>query len=712
MDYLSGPRKGSGGAGANDLNSPGLVFRGRGGTPRAASDPNGFEVQVDLETPQTAAGMGGSNKVGPGRTSAGSGASAGVPYMHQQGMAPPEWQTQTANEHNVVAPPRRGSSLSASASAYENDKNKKTRPSFSSSSSSSASALNGGSTLKSLLAGACLTCCFFGILFTVGFFDGNKTNSSAHVYGRPRSTSSVSSSSSPLSMTDLPVGSKRSLRGSVTNSVITSEGTRILQTAVDHHHSRVIFVPAREPFSRRNIHHFAKHGEAVGMGGHRNETDNVRAIHVDDMEEFVEERREYVRHPDDVLMRREDYVDHDVELDELLEEVKLPFPFISTGGSHKVVTAHGIDDHHDAEAHDYFGSSMTNMGKNAKTGLTTIAVGAPGALDTSGIVYFVEVNAEGEVEDYTYLTHEDFEEAVNEEMRGRRQGKNGGWGPNTALGWALENVGDLDGDGVNDLAVGALGYPGGSSKGAVFIFFLTEDHGIKSHTVITQDMGGFPHTLNEHWRFGSSLTRLGDLDGDGVTELADQFGSAVRGIGDLDGDGIPDMVVSGDGFPSGEGFGAVWVLFLNIDGSVKYWRRLDEMDMALEAEALFGASIANMGDLNGDGLPELLVGAPGMHELSGEAYIISLNKDGKIQHFKALTEDDHELDELVNTNDEFGWSVASLGDLDGDGIPDLAVAAETSPSHTNVPSIHMIYLAPQDMGAKEAAAQDPRRRLR
>jgi len=507
------------------------------------------------------------------------------------------------------------------------------------------------------------------------------------------------------------------------------------------------------------------------MGGHRNESDNnLRGIHVDEMEDFVEERREYVRHPDDVLMRREEYMEHDAGLDELFAEIRLPFPFITTGDSHKVTTAHGIDDHHDAEAHDYFGSSMTNMGKDAKTGLTTLAVGAPGALDTSGIIYFLDVNPEGEVENYTYLTHEDFEGAVGEGVGGGRQGKKRIWGPNTALGWALENVGDLDGDGVNDLAVGALGYPAGSSKGAVFIFFLTADHRIKSHTIITQGVGGFPHTLNEHWRFGSSLTRLGDLDGDGVTELAvgvmgmgkerggvfvlfltkdgsvkntqlisslhgwdhklsvqDQFGSAVRGVGDLDGDGIPDMVVSGDGFPSGEGFGAVWVLFLNIDGSVKYWRRLDEMDMALEAEALFGASIANLGDLNGDGLPELLVGAPGMHELKGEAYIISLDKNGKVQHFKALAEDDPELDDLVHVNDEFGWSVASLGDLDGDGIPDLAVAAETSPGYSNQPSLHVIYLAPQDekspqqkggaakpedMGAKEEEAQGVKRRLR
>jgi hypothetical protein len=80
MDYQPSPR-----AGANDLNSPGLVFRGRAGTtPRTSSNPSGFEVQVDLETQQSAAGMGGSNGTGAGRVSSGSGASAGLPYMQQQ----------------------------------------------------------------------------------------------------------------------------------------------------------------------------------------------------------------------------------------------------------------------------------------------------------------------------------------------------------------------------------------------------------------------------------------------------------------------------------------------------------------------------------------------------------------------------------------------------------------------------------------------------
>ena len=71
-------------------------------------------------------------------------------------------------------------------------------------------------------------------------------------------------------------------------------------------------------------------------------------------------------------------------------------------------------------------------------------------------------------------------------------------------------------------------------------------------------------------------------------------------------------------------------------------------------------------------------------------------QDGKPQAIKAMVADDEEIDDMIKDNDEFGWSVLSLGDVDGDGIVDLAVAAETSPGRRKHACLHMIYLAPQD----------------
>ena len=150
----------------------------------------------------------------------------------------------------------------------------------------------------------------------------------------------------------------------------------------------------------------------------------------------------------------------------------------------------------------------------------------------------------------------------------------------------------MDGDGINDIAVGALlDDDGGSDYGAVYVLFLNADGTVKAEQKISDTAGGLAAILG-----------------------ADRFGGAVGGIGDLDGDGINDLAVGAhEDDDGGSGRGAVYVLFLNIDGTVKAEQKISDtaggLAAILDNGDEFGRSVAGIGDLDGDGTIDLIVGA-------------------------------------------------------------------------------------------------------
>jgi hypothetical protein len=257
---------------------------------------------------------------------------------------------------------------------------------------------------------------------------------------------------------------------------------------------------------------------------------------------------------------------------------------------------------------------------------------------------------------------------------------NGYW-----FGGSVANIGDLDGDGVNDLAVGAnLDSGAGTKKGAVHILFMNTDGSVDSTKEIDDDTPNGPELTNND-RFGTSVANIGDLDGDGVNDLA--VGARL--------DDIKSDSSEGD---ANWNAGAVHILFMNTDGSVKSTEEINDSTPngpELSEADTFGTSVANIGDLDGDGVNDLAVGARLDDEGgadSGAVHIIFMNTDGSVDSTVEINDSTPNSPTLTN-NDHFGDSVANIGDLDGDGVNDLAVGAiRDDAGGTDRGAVHIIFM--------------------
>ena len=230
------------------------------------------------------------------------------------------------------------------------------------------------------------------------------------------------------------------------------------------------------------------------------------------------------------------------------------------------------------------------------------------------------------------------------------------------FGSAVAPLGDLDADGVPDLIAGAPDDDdAGDNAGAAYVVFLNNDGSEKSRVKITESLSGFTGDLDVGDDFGASIAVLTEIAGDGTIQVA---------IGAPDDD---------DG---GDNHGAFYILTLAADGSVQATTKVSSsaggLSGPLEVGDHFGAALASLGDLGSDGTVELAVGAPhddDSGENTGSVWILSLDAAGTVVGQQLVSASSGGLGASLDVGDHFGAALAMIGDHDADGVQDLAVGA-------------------------------------
>ncbi|GAB4419660.1 MAG: hypothetical protein OHK0039_32320 [Bacteroidia bacterium] len=298
-----------------------------------------------------------------------------------------------------------------------------------------------------------------------------------------------------------------------------------------------------------------------------------------------------------------------------------------------------------------------------------------------------------------------------------------------AFGQGLCMAGDIDGDGIPDLVVGAPGDDtGGDNSGALWVLFMDDSLRVREMRKIAPGVGGFAGALTPGGGFGGRVEAVGDWNDDGVPDIAvgeplgalgalvygkvwllllrrdgsvaehfeyggrtpglfrllakdRRFGTDLAWIGDLDGNGTDDLAVGAPDLPT-RGSGSVWILLLERDGSLRSVTRIEPGEGGfgggLAMGDQFGVAVESPGDFDGNGTWDLVAGAhmddeTGLNQ--GAIYLLTLGKDGRVRSQQKIVAGRAGFEGHIENDDRWGVSIATWGDLDRDGTPDLAVGS-------------------------------------
>jgi hypothetical protein len=339
----------------------------------------------------------------------------------------------------------------------------------------------------------------------------------------------------------------------------------------------------------------------------------------------------------------------------------------------------------------YYGSSVAAAGDVNGDGFGDVVVGAPGyfaSLSTRGAIYVYHGSSSG----------------LSTTVARFNMGS-----PGNLLGTSVAGAGDVNGDGYGDVVVGDPGYDLSSSLYDVGRVLVYQGSSAGIGTAASSSIVG----SNSDSQFGQTVDTAGDVNGDGYNDIVfgqpgwpdpadmsnddvgegraylhlgssagvqttaiwtlsgsqsgQQLGSAVAGVGDTNGDGYSDVLVGSNLYDNGENNEGIVLLFLSTGSTLAATSAWSYQSNQVSAQ--LGDAVAPAGDVNGDGRADVIVGCQlwaNGNPNEGAALVFLGNGTG-LQNTPIWSAEG-------NANHyKMGASVASAGDVNGDGFSDVIV---------------------------------------